>query len=342
MLAWLQHNIIGSGELAVIALDSNWQAIVQGFLPGISFYRDEHDSLSSLPSHERCDDLTALYSDAIVLTCVATKDELDIHDAMSSMTNKFQEDAYKMFPESSSTIIGVCSSPTLIVIFKIVYNRETRRYQSSLFPNAYYRVQHLQGRINFLVDILKLMKWVKTVTRPIESFHLVPNVRRQTSSQHYVTWNGIAIIKEFTRKPTIDLTNIKKLCDLRLLNVEHGDVISDNTNTATIRINRIGKPLLHVLAERLITYDKAIEHIEAGIAQLREIGLAHGDIQMRNIFVDVNGVVFLSDLEYCAPLGSIIPPTRRPREGRNVCNVSKIEDFDQWKLSQLRVEIAKL
>ena len=53
--------------------------------------------------------------------------------------------------------------------------------------------------------------------------------------------------------------------------------------------------------------DIAYQHIQAGLEQLRSLGLGHGDIKVNNIFVDDTNIAFLDDLEYCTPLGTIIP-----------------------------------
>ena len=259
-----------------------------------------------------------------------------MEEAELSLTNKFKGKAYKTFPVSSA-IIGVCSSATLIKIFKISYNHELKQYESALFANGEYRVEFLQERVRFLVDIMKLLRWIYTVNQPLESFHLIPNVRTPTHNHHYVTWNGISIIKEFKGKGSIDLKHIAKVYEANLPNVEHGEVIA-GVFPPSIRINRIGKTLNQAISNGF-NKDTAYQHIRAGLEQLRELGLGHGDIKMNNIYVDDNDVAFLGDLEYCAPLGTIIPTERRPA---NVTNVRKIEEFDSWRLSQLKLDLEKM
>eukprot|EP01040_Poterioochromonas_malhamensis_P004147 gene4147-4439_t len=332
VLSWIQHNLVGDSEHSVISLDSAWEGILQGFLQGLTFYRDQHDP-SSLPRERP--DLTVVYNHCIVLKSEAIRDEKDMGDAELSLTTKFKGNAYKMFP-MSSTIIGVCSSKSLIKIFKVFYNHELNQYESLLFPNASYRVDFVEQRVRFLVDIVKLLKWIYTV-RPLETFHLVPNVRTPTNNHHYVTWNGISIIKEFVRNKNIDLQHIKTIYTSKLPNVEYGEVL-ENTYPPSIRIDRIGRPLKVAIANGF-SKELALQHVEAGIQQLRSLNLGHGDISLNNIFVDDQNIAFLDDLEYAAPLGHIIPKERRPTDQSNV---RKIEDFDAWRFGQLRVEIERL
>ena len=63
------HNLIGNSEHSVISLDSNWEGILQGFLPGLTFYRDQHDP-SSVPNARP--DLTIVHKHCIVLKVEAT------------------------------------------------------------------------------------------------------------------------------------------------------------------------------------------------------------------------------------------------------------------------------
>lgn len=326
VVAWLDHNLIDNSEYSVISLDSNWEGILQGFLPGLTFFRDQHGPSS---------DLTIVHKRCIVLKAEAKKDEKDMEEEVT-LTNKFQGKAYKMFPVSSA-IIGVCSSATLIKIFKISYNHELKQYESALFANGEYRVEFLQERVRFLVDIMKLLRWIYTVNQPLESFQLIPNVRTPTNNHHYVTWNGIAIIKEFNGKVSIDLKHIEKVYKASLPNVGHGEVIA-GVYPLSIRIYRIGKTLTQAISNGF-NKDTAYRHIQAGLEQLRELDLGHGDIKMNNIFVDDNDVAFLDDLEYCAPLGTIIPKERRPA---NITNVRNIEEFDAWRLGQLKLDLAKM
>lgn len=332
VLSWVEHNLIGSSVHSVVSLDSAWQGILQGFLPGLTFYRDQHDP-SSL-AYER-PDVTVVYNNCIVLTAEAKLKEWDMNDAETSLMTKFQGKAYQMFPRSSQCIIGVCTSESLAKIFKISYNFQLEKYQAVLFPQAVYRIQLLGDRVKFLVDMMKLLKWICTVNQPIERFHLVPNVRTATSNHHYITWNGHSLIKEFKGKG-VDLQYIARIYEHQLPNVEYGEVLP--TKTPTIRINRIGRRLRGAIAHGF-SKQTALQHVEEGIKQIHALGLGHGDVSLNNIFVDDTGVAFISDLEYSAPLESVVARERRPPQASNRMTVA---DLDMWRFDQLKIVIAKL
>jgi hypothetical protein len=193
-LSWLEHNLVGSSEHSVVLLDSAWEGILQGFLPGLTFYRDQHDP-SSLPSERP--DVNIVYHNRIVLKAEDKLKESEMNDADVSQAEKFQGKAFQMFSRSAQSVIGVCTSESLVKDFRVSYNFELAIYESHLFPNAIYRVQHLESSVRFLVHMMKLLKWILSVSPPIERFHLFPNVRTKTSNHHYITWNGSSIIKEF-------------------------------------------------------------------------------------------------------------------------------------------------
>ena len=120
-------------------------------------------------------------------------------------------------------------------------------------------------------------------------------------------------------------------------NVEFGEVIH-NQVVPTIKIYRIGRRLKDLIANGF-SKTIAIQHIEAGIKQLHELGLGHGDISLNNVFVDDNGIAFLVDLEYSAPVNAVVARERRPPEASNRMTLA---EFDFWRFDKLKVEIAKL
>lgn len=334
VLSWVEHNLIGSSEHSVVSLDSAWEGILLGFLPGLTCYRDQHDP-SSLP-YER-PDVTIVHNNCVVLKVEAKIKELDMNDAEMSLTSKFQGDAFTLFPRSSRAIIGVCTSESLVKIYKISYNFETKEYVSKLFPNAIYRVTNLQDRVNFLVDMMKLSKWIFTVDQPIKMFHLVPNVRTTTSNRHYITWNGKSIIKEFKGR-IVDLQYIERIYKETLQNVEHGEVLSYEPPQA-IRIHRVGRRLKDAIRNGF-SKETALKHIQDGIFQLHNIGFGHGDVSLNNVCVDDNNIAFLDDLEYAAPIGTSIPKKRKPPS--RAADKMSIEEFDLWRFNEMKVQMATL
>eukprot|EP01040_Poterioochromonas_malhamensis_P003281 gene3281-3498_t len=184
---------IGSSECEVE--DHNWQKILKTFIPSLIVYADQHDS-SSLTY--RRPNITMMHRDAIVLKVESRLEETDLSKAEAELISKFQGNAYHLFPYPSYSIIGIVTSSTVAKIFRITYDPQSNTYCSNpLSNNSEYRIEHEEHRVQFLVDIIKLSRWINQVTRPVKSFHLVPYRRTRTTNQHFVTWNGISIIKEF-------------------------------------------------------------------------------------------------------------------------------------------------
>lgn len=64
VLSWLQHNLVGNSVHSVVSLDSAWEGILQGFLPGLTFY-----------PRERPDHTIIVHNHCIVMKVEAKKDE---------------------------------------------------------------------------------------------------------------------------------------------------------------------------------------------------------------------------------------------------------------------------
>jgi hypothetical protein len=77
-----------------------------------------------------------------------------------------------------------------------------------------YNVAELPGRVEFVVDLFKIIIWVLSLTAPVEGFHLVPGLRRKTRNGHHVTLLANGIIKEWGR--TVDMTFINKVYSAKL------------------------------------------------------------------------------------------------------------------------------
>jgi len=102
-----------------------------------------------------------------------------------------------------------------------------------------------------------------------------------------------------------------------------------------LMITRIGVMLENALKEGVITKDRAIADVEAGVSELHESGFAHGDLRLENIFVDNEGA-FLDDLEYLA----LLDDEARLFVSRNP-NISARE-FDFIQLEMLKDKIDRI
>jgi serine/threonine protein kinase len=172
------------------------------------------------------------------------------------------------------------------------------------------------------------------VQRPIKRFHLIPHVRKKTNNRHFVTWNGLSIIKEFKHNYHA-LELISKIYDLKLPNVEHGQVLA---KSQSIEITRVGVKLSTRIKEGYCK-EQAVAQIKLGIEQLHQNGYAHGDISLDNIFVDDANVVFLDDLEYVCLKTTEVPPAKLPH-GRE--RMMTMEQYDLMRCDFVELEIRKL
>jgi hypothetical protein len=150
-----------------------------------------------------------------------------------------------------------------------------------------YNLQFMSGRVEFIVDFQ-------------EKFHLVPDVRKETTNGHHVTWTSDGLMKEFHNIAPIQMERIRLVYNQNLENVEHG-VVSDER---TVIVLRVGYMLIDAIQKGIIRRDEVVQQIKNAVLQLHEVGFAHCDICVRNVFVDMEEphVAFLDDLEYLTGL----------------------------------------
>ena len=194
----------------------------------------------------------------------------------------------------------------------------------------------LEGRKNFIVDILKIGVWIVSQVEPIARFHLTTGVRLGTRNRHHITLQRDGILKEFSadRISNISMDSIKAVYDSRLPNVEQG-----HTNCTSITITSIGRRLSDAIAARIVTKEQVLLSVGQAVDQLHSIGIAHCDICTDNVFVDLqNNTVFLGDLEYCRPLHET-PPIGIARGDSTAATA---RELDLIQLRHLSDELARL
>lgn len=165
-------------------------------------------------------------------------------------------------------------------------------------------------RVEFIQDIFKIIRWIRTVTGPNRHFHLVQNVKVTTRNGYSICWTGTELQKTFKCFDANRLKRIATVYEAHLPNVEWGEVPDRSRKSITIR--RIGKRLLTALREHLVTKDQIRVQLTQAVEQLHQIGLAHCDICLENAFFDEpTNSVFLDDLEYLTPIRD--PPPHHTR-----------------------------
>lgn len=175
---------------------------------------------------------------------------------------------------------------------------------------------------------------MNTITGPVKGFHLPPAVKVTTTNGHAITWYGNRLVKHYRNLDVVQFERMRQVHLMRLEHVEHGEGHVDLGNGAfEVTMTRVGVPLSKALAEGLVSKVDARREIELGLQELHNIGLAHNDLQMRNIFWDeTTRAIFLDDLEYLSPVDG--KPALVAHAPRGV-EFTTARQLDQWQLSML-------
>lgn len=317
LLGWMERWISDDSEMAVMSADAHWLHVIASTCTAL-VYRDQVHASSV---HRARPDATVCVNDAVIIKHEAKASPNDLYFAEIELSTKLNLAARMLFPEGSLSIIGITSSRTHNKIFRLDY--DPAQISFSTVHLRTYEVSEPSGRIAFLIDIIKLCRWFITIQQPNQRFHLVPGVRTKTTNNHFITWTERGLLKEFRTRPatnqlggqvTSETTeSIRFIHGLRLPNVEHGVAVENNDNA--VLITRIGRRALDALRLRSVTVEQIIDGVRAGMQQLHDIGLAHCDISLSNVFVDGDNVVFLDDLEYLTPVDYAPPHLTRIPEG---------------------------
>jgi hypothetical protein len=291
--------------------------------------QDEHDESSKI---EFRPDVTGMNNGALFLKVESKNSERLMNKAKDELVEKFHIDAMQLFPRGSQGILGITSCPTLINVYEIYFLRE---FKTRLLGS--FQVSYLSDRSLFLNCWFNIICWVAGIQEPNRSFHLPYNVRWKTPNNHHVTWKGDVVVKEFHTTDEERSNRIRDVYERKLPNVEWGKV----DNNKVITIHRIGRRLEECLKNRIITKNQIWEGVVAGVQQLHDMGFAHTDISITNVFVDERGVVFIDDLEYLSPVDAA------PRDGYGrVAADSPIpttaRELDHLQLMNFGTELAKL
>ncbi len=92
-------------------------------------------------------------------------------------------------PKGCNSIVDVISSFGKIQICIITFRYDLRNYVARVYEE--YEVSDLNERARFLLDLMKICRWMKTITGRNEDFHLISDTRRSTKQKHhYITWSN--------------------------------------------------------------------------------------------------------------------------------------------------------
>jgi hypothetical protein len=318
-----------SSEMAVMVRDTSWQTILEKVCQLISML-DQHDE-SSLSGKRP--DFTGIRDGMLVVKCEAKAENREINIAIDELIQKFHSTAHLMFPALDPIIPGFASTPSFIQLHCIYFDEHTQKFCQ--FPVKKYDVSQEEIRLMFIEDIFKIAIWIISQELPTESFHLVSGVRTRTRNGHFVTLAVDGLLKEFRRKERpVALDVIKKVYESRLPNVEQG-----TTNCFSITISTIGRRLKDALRLGRVNKSQILDSVRGAVSQLHCIGIAHCDICVDNVFVNIkDDVVFLGDLEYCQEKDQSAPSDLR----RSDLRARTAEDLDGIQLEAFQEELARL
>jgi hypothetical protein len=296
----LGNRNIGDSEMTTAIRDSYWLSILDVLLKSIDgssrVILNQHD-ISSLPGKRP--DAVIMYNNAHILKneAKATLEKMNDADINCHLSIKYANQAFLTFPRNRS-VIGILSCPQSIILKEIRYDFSKQEYTEHVLVS--FCMDNLDTRVKFIVTIFNIIRYLLSVTGPVENFHLVPNVPITTANGHTVVWEKDGLRKSLSRSHDGEEL-LAKIYSNKLPNVEWGELERNNK----ILITRIGYTLSTALHHGRITVEKAISDVLAGMKQMHDLGIAHTDLKMDNVFVDANGA-FLDDLEYITDVNKIM------------------------------------
>jgi hypothetical protein len=328
---FLQHRLLSmSSEVAVVALDTEWQIVLK-LIADVVVHFDEHDP-SSKPRLRP--DATGMLNSMLMWKCEAKSSLVEMVANSVDLVKKMHKTAFKLFPAECSEIPSWLSCNEEIQLVGIRYDTTTKRYTQRIVKQ--YRVSEMAGRVEFISDLFKMVIWMLSQGQPLERFHLVPGVRKQTPNGHHVTLTESGLLKEFKPDRLPHMQLLKQLYAFKLPNVEWGE-----TNCTSVTITRVGSRLRDVIESRGMGRDQVWEEVKLGVRQMHANGIAHCDICVDNIFVESvedGGKVFLGDLEYCRPVDAPAPTDLRRSDRR----ARTAAELDELQLEALKDGLARV
>jgi hypothetical protein len=322
---FLDHMLTSTSETGVVSLDSVWLLLIKKCIPGVIIHQNQHDESSqvSLRPH-----VVVEYHNALVLKVESKADENSLLDAQKELTDKFGDKSVDCFPNRRNSVFGIASTATIISLLSL--HCDANSY--SRFILKEYDMNSIGWRVQFVQDVFKIVRWIRTVTGPNRDFHLMQSVKVKTRNGHSICWDGTELTKTFKSQDINRLRRIAAVYAAHLPNVEWGEV--PDRSRKTIIIKRIGKRLLTALRERLVTKEQIITQLRQAVGQLHQIGLAHCDICLENAFYDEStNSVFIDDLEYLTPAGDT--PPHHTRIPSDVAIPATARELDELQLERL-------
>eukprot|EP01038_Epipyxis_sp_PR26KG_P016579 gene16579-22635_t len=333
--SWLDYKTAGSSEMAVVSVDAKFLVVICNAIPGVILFRDEKDESSKRYLRP---DVTLYFNGALCCKIEEKASATDLTTAVEELTSKFNTAANHLFPLGHTRIWAIASAKDLISTFFLSFDPIDGKYRS--YPHCSYNLTDVRGRALFIVDVMKFLRYLRSVSGPNKRFHLIPNVRRKTTNGHHVTWTDGGLVKEFSNAVSLEqLDRIALVYSLELPHVEWGEV--NDREERRITVKRIGQTLRQAIVDKVVTRENALFQVETAVAELHNIGLAHCDISVNNIFVELGtNVVFLDDLEYLTPVDQ--PPPHLTRISVDREPPKNAAELDHFQLKTFKLSLLTL
>jgi hypothetical protein len=329
---FLNHKLTSTSETGVVSLDSAWLLLIKESIRGAIIHQNQHDESSQVSLRP---DAVVEYCNALVLKVESKADENNLLDAHKELIDKFGDKSIDCFPRRRNSIFGIATTATIISLLSLYFDEG--KYSKYILKQ--YDMTSMLSRVQFIQDIFKIIRWIRTVTGPNRDFHLMQNVKVKTRNGHTICWDGNCLTKTFKTHNSDRLRRIETVYSRKLPNVEWGELPARSRKTITI--TRIGKQLLTALRERLVTKEQIRTQLQEAIAQLHTIGLAHCDICLENAFYDEStNSVFLDDLEYLTPVED--PPPHYTRISMDRPRPATASELDILQLDELTALLNRL
>ena len=112
------------------------------------------------------------------------------------------------------------------------------------------------------------------------------------------------------------------------------NLIGGSQINTSVTITTVGRRLQDVYA--LVNKQTILDQVALAVEQLHSIGVAHCDIRVSNIFMNLtNDAIFLGDLEYCREMSAPAPTGLRGSDSR----AATARELDIIQLSKLPEEL---
>ena len=317
-------------DFTVAANDVLWQNMLRAVCRRLTVRYNATDSLNETycPSA-----FSAMYKGMMVMRGEATWDCKYQHKIVKEMIDRFHPSAIFLFPQVCMEIPVVATSLEGAAIHRIYC--ESGVFHEEVVKTFQFLTE--QGRVEFACDIMKLALWIQGLQERIDPFHLMPDMRTKTRAGNFITLKKCHLTKVFhTGDFSSAVQHINKVYAAKLPNVEQGLV-----HRASITITRVGWRLEQAISNHNLTQESAVTGVTRAVQQLHAIGIAHCDLLLENVFVDlISGTVFVGGLDRCRPLADA-PPTEND-SARAKCLVRSAQDLDNVMFKMLLAEIAEL